>query len=78
MYFFGYCSAILFGRNGANMPVEDYPMEDVYQDLRDELQTPIVYGIDCGHLPPRNFINSAYAEVQVNQGKGTVLQTFRP
>lgn len=60
-------------------PVEDYTIEDVYQDLRNELQIPIIYDIDCGHLPPQlTFINGAYARVCVQQGKGTVLQTFSP
>jgi muramoyltetrapeptide carboxypeptidase len=73
------CSGILFGRSAANDPVEDYTAEDVYLDLSEELGVPIIYDIDCGHQPPQNtFINGAYAEVEVEEGKGTVLQHFRP
>ncbi len=73
------CSGILFGRSAANMPVEDYLIEDVYQDLYEELNIPIVYDIDCGHQPPQiTFINGAYAKVHVENGKGTVIQEFKP
>lgn len=72
------CSGIMFGRSPANDPVGDYQVEDVYQDLSEELQIPIIYDIDCGHVPPQiTFINGAYAKVEVSDGKGTVLQHFR-
>ena len=75
---FDQCSGILFGRSPANETVEDYTIEDVYKDLSDELQIPIIYNIDCGHVPPQiTFINGAYAEVEVQKGKGTVLQHFK-
>lgn len=75
---FDNCSGLLFGRSSANMPVENYTIEDVYQGLAEDLQIPIVYDIDCGHVPPQiTFINGAYAEVEVAEGKGTVLQIFK-
>lgn len=73
------CSGILFGRSAANIPVENYLIEDVYQDLFEELNIPIVYDIDCGHQPPQiTFINGAYAKVNVENGEGTVIQEFKP
>jgi muramoyltetrapeptide carboxypeptidase len=67
----------MFGRSPANHSVENYTIEDVYQDLSDELQIPIVYDIDCGHMPPQiTFINGAFAEVNVENGKGVVKQYF--
>lgn len=73
------CSAILFGRSPANHSVGDYEVEDVYRDLFRELRVPIVYDIDCGHVPPQmTFVNGAYAEVKVGNGQGTVRQTFLP
>lgn len=72
------CSGIMFGRSSANTPVSNYTVEDVYKELSKELQIPILYDIDCGHVPPQiTFINGAYAEVQTDSGKGTVLQTFK-
>jgi muramoyltetrapeptide carboxypeptidase len=75
---FEQCAGILFGRSAANSPVGDYSVEDLYQELEEELRIPIVYDIDCGHQPPQiTFINGAYGEVDVQDGKGTVTQTFR-
>lgn len=75
---FDHASGILFGRSASNTPVGDYTIEDVYQELSDELQIPIVYDIDCGHQPPQvTFINGAYGEVEVTGGNGKVIQTFK-
>jgi muramoyltetrapeptide carboxypeptidase len=72
------CSCILFGRSPANESVENYTIEDVYQDLSDELQIPIIYDIDCGHVPPQiTFVNGAYGVVEVDEGKGKVVQYFK-
>lgn len=71
------CSGIMFGRSNANQPVNDYTAEDVYQELSDELGFPIIYDVDCGHVPPQiTLINGAYAEVTVEEGKGTIMQYF--
>ncbi|GGB44750.1 LD-carboxypeptidase [Lentibacillus populi] len=71
------CSGIVFGRSPANYPVSNYTAEDVYKELSEELQIPIIYDIDCGHVPPQiTLINGAYAEVESNSGKGAILQNF--
>ncbi|MEW9502385.1 S66 family peptidase [Jeotgalibacillus marinus] len=75
---FDNCAGILFGRSEANTPVDNYLVEDVYQDLFEELGIPIVYDIDCGHQPPQiMFINGAVAEVEVVEGTGKVVQWFK-
>ncbi|MGP4072918.1 S66 family peptidase [Piscibacillus sp. B03] len=72
------CSGIMFGRSPANTPVGNYTAEDVYNELAEELQIPILYDIDCGHVPPQmTFVNGAYAEVEFESGKGKVKQTFK-
>jgi len=74
---FEQCSGIMFGRSPANHPIGNYTVEDVYKELSDELNIPIISNIDCGHVPPQiTFINGAYANVKVVKGKGTVLQHF--
>ncbi|TYR81402.1 LD-carboxypeptidase [Priestia megaterium] len=71
------CSGILFGRSAANQTIDGYTAEDVYRDLANELEVPIVYDIDCGHVPPQvTLINGAHAEVTVAGGQGTVIQSF--
>jgi len=75
---FDNCSGLLFGRSGANQPVENYTAEDIYNELYEELRVPIVYDIDCGHVPPQiTFINGAYAEIEVEDGNGSVKQIFK-
>ncbi|WP_088071889.1 S66 family peptidase [Gottfriedia luciferensis] len=74
---FDNCSGILFGRSSANDTVENYTIDDVYNELCEELEIPIIYDIDCGHVPPQiTFINGAFAEVEVTDGKGKVVQSF--
>ncbi|WP_310549690.1 S66 family peptidase [Paenibacillus glufosinatiresistens] len=76
---FRHCSGILFGRSPANRPVEGYTAEDVYRDLHEELQIPVVYDADCGHVPPQlTFVNGAYARIEARNGRGIVEQVFRP
>lgn len=88
---FNHCSGLMFGRSAANRPMENYTVEDVYQDLAAELGLPVIYDIDCGHLPPQiTLVNGAFAEVEVRveaeeaggmeegqKGRGTVRQYFR-
>ncbi|PMC37376.1 LD-carboxypeptidase [Bacillus sp. UMB0899] len=71
-------TGIMFGRSSANIPVKEYTDVDVYKELSEELQIPIIYDIDCGHLPPQiTLINGVYAEIETESGQGTVLQHFR-
>lgn len=71
------CSGIMFGRSGTNKTMENYMIEDVYQELSEELGLPIVYDLDFGHVPPQlTLINGAWAEVKVADGAGTVTQYF--
>lgn len=76
---FIHTSAILFGRSSGNQPMQNYMAEDIYRDLALELGIPVVYDIDCGHVPPQlTLINGAYAKVTVENGKGTLWQQFKP
>lgn len=71
------CSGIMFGRSPANRPIEGYTALDIYDELSKELQVPIIYDIDCGHVPPQiTLINGAYAEVEVIDGVGKIQQFF--
>ncbi|MEL3971499.1 S66 peptidase family protein [Rossellomorea oryzaecorticis] len=75
---FEQCSGIMFGRSAADTAVNGYGAEAVYKELSEELRIPVIYDIDCGHKPPQmTLINGAYAEVEVEEGKGTVKQYFK-
>lgn len=72
------CSGLMFGRSAVIKPVDEYTFLDVYQEMSAELNVPIIYDIDCGHVPPQmTFVNGAFAEVEVAGGKGKVVQHFR-
>lgn len=72
------CSGIMFGRSSANGTVEGYDIEDVYKELEQELNLSIIYDIDCGHVPPQvTLINGVIAEVEVQSGKGRIVQYFK-
>ncbi|CAG7629426.1 Microcin C7 self-immunity protein MccF [Paenibacillus solanacearum] len=76
---FDHCSGILFGRSVANQPVDGYQVTDMYRELADEWSLPIVYDIDCGHVPPQiTFVNGAVAEVDVSNGQAVIVQYFEP
>lgn len=73
------CSGILFGRSDANKPIDGYEALDVYRELAAEIEVPIIYDIDCGHVPPQiTFVNGAMAEVELTNGKAIVTQFFKP
>jgi muramoyltetrapeptide carboxypeptidase LdcA involved in peptidoglycan recycling len=74
---FNNCAGLMFGRSNANQPIENYTVLDIYKELAEELQIPIIYDIDCGHVPPQiTFINGAFAEIEVENGRGLVEQYF--
>ncbi|UQZ87477.1 Microcin C7 self-immunity protein MccF [Paenibacillus konkukensis] len=74
---FDRCCGIVFGRSSAPSETDGYTMRDVYAELSEELGVPVVYDIDCGHVPPQiTLINGAYAEITAENGSGTVLQHF--
>ncbi|RLQ92516.1 S66 peptidase family protein [Planomicrobium sp. Y74] len=71
------CAGVLFGRSAANHPTEGYTAEKMYKDLEYELGIPVIYDVDCGHMPPQIiFVNGAFAEVETCEGKGRVNQKF--
>lgn len=75
---FDNCSGILFGRSEGNQPLYGYTTEEVYRDLAEELQLPVLYDLDFGHVPPQmTLVNGAYAEVELAGGRGTLIQYFR-
>jgi len=71
---FDHCAGVLFGR-GRNNAVYDYQLTDVYRELAEELNVPIVYDIDCGHFPPQmTLINGAVAKVVVKDNEKSLTQ----
>ncbi|MFD2168974.1 S66 family peptidase [Tumebacillus lipolyticus] len=68
----------LIGRARGNLDVADFRYQDALHRALDELQLPVIYDVDVGHLPPQMIlVNGALAHVQVGQGRGTVEMVYR-
>ncbi len=75
---FNNCAGLMFGRSPEVQEVDGYTIVDVYQDMAEDLGLPIIYDIDCGHMPPQiTFVNGAYAEVSAANGRGIIVQHFK-
>lgn len=72
---FEYCKGFLFGRADGYTDVGDFTFIDALKYPLADLDIPVIYDIDLGHLPPQlTFINGAYATINVKNGKGRVIQ----
>ncbi|MFC4737678.1 S66 peptidase family protein [Bacillus daqingensis] len=66
-------AGFLFGRSAAVSEADGYTAVDVYQDLAQDTGLPVIYDIDCGHVPPQlTFVNGAWAAAACSNGKGTL------
>lgn len=66
--------AILFGRLMTNRSYYQISFEQALEEVLQELNVPILWDIDVGHIPPRmTFVNGAIAEVVYDgKGKGSI------
>lgn len=68
-------AGIIFGRTAAGIAQGGFSDVDAMERLSNLTGIPIVYNADIGHMPPQmTFVNGAYAEIEVAQGKA-VLKT---
>ncbi|WP_242162001.1 S66 peptidase family protein [Bacillus cereus group sp. BfR-BA-01522] len=71
------CSGILFGRTVIDEDKNGYSIKNVYSEMYEYLDLPVIFDIDCGHLPPQiTLVNGAWAIVKVAKDKGTLTQKF--
>ena len=60
-----------------------YPAKDISQfkalsDALGDLNIPVVYDTDIGHLPPNmTLLNGSYVEITVKKGAAKVVQTLK-
>ncbi len=74
---FQHTKAVLIGRPAGYEPLQEFELIDALHIVFDELQIPVVYGVDIGHIPPQlTLINGALAQVHVQDGIGSVTQTL--
>jgi len=71
---FNNSAGLLFGRTPAGEEVGGFTTLDALERLAEETDLPIIYNADIGHIPPQmTFINGAYAEIKVANGKGQMM-----
>lgn len=67
----------IFGRTNAKENIDDFSYEDALHDVLDELNVPIIYEADFGHVAPQwTLINGAFAEFEYEDGKASLKQTI--
>lgn len=76
---FNRVNALLFGRSAmTSHSANDMSLFEALSDALMDLNIPVVYDTDIGHLPPNmTLLNGAYAEVTVTKGSGKIVQTLK-
>ncbi|MFE8699270.1 S66 peptidase family protein [Cytobacillus sp. FJAT-54145] len=71
-------NGILIGRPVTKETENTYTYEDALRDAFGDLNIPVIYDTDIGHLPPQNIIvNGAYGTVKYEGGKGVIETVFK-
>jgi muramoyltetrapeptide carboxypeptidase LdcA involved in peptidoglycan recycling len=75
---FDNAAGLLFGRTPAGQEVGGFTTLDALERLAEETNLPIIYNADIGHVPPQmTFVNGAYAEIKVANGKGEMTMNLK-
>ena len=70
-------NCILFGRSFVKEKIGEFTLEVALQKALGDLNVPIIYDVDIGHVPPQLvMINGSYATFEYNNGKGKIIQKF--
>jgi muramoyltetrapeptide carboxypeptidase LdcA involved in peptidoglycan recycling len=71
------CRGFLFGRPEGLQKVEHFGLTEALTAGLSDLDVPIVYDIDLGHVPPQlTFINGCIASCKVKANEGVISQTL--
>ena len=67
-------AGIIFGRTAAGIAKGGFSDIDAMERLAKLTGIPIIYDADIGHVPPQmTFVNGAYAQIEVADGKATMI-----
>lgn len=68
-------NGFIIGRTNSQTTIEDFSYEDALHDVLDEMNVPVIYDADFGHVAPQwTMINGAFAELEFNDGKAELKQ----
>lgn len=75
---FKYCNGFIIGRPDGYSDNEDFTLTDALEQGLGELNVPVIYGADIGHIPPQmQIVNGAYGEVEFKNNKIILKQELR-
>jgi muramoyltetrapeptide carboxypeptidase LdcA involved in peptidoglycan recycling len=68
-------SGVLFGRNAGSQSYEGLSYQDVLKEAFDQLNIPVLYDVDIGHLPPNLcLMNGVRTKIRFELGTAEVTQ----
>ncbi|PQP82731.1 LD-carboxypeptidase [Paenibacillus sp. PCH8] len=68
----------MFGRLAGYSDTGDFNFTDALSSALKDLDVPILYDVDLGHIPPQlTFVNGALGKVAYENGRGSLEMTFR-
>ena len=72
---FKYCNGVIFGRPDGYKDQRDFTLADALSQGLGNLNIPVIYDADIGHIPPQmQIINGSVGKVEFDNGKVSVLQ----
>lgn len=72
---FNNVKGFIFGRTKIEKKYKDLTYEDVLHNVLDDLNVPIIYDVDFGHVAPQwTMINGSYATFEYKNHKGKITQ----
>lgn len=74
---FEHANGFLFGRPNGYAPTQNFELQDALRHIFDDIQIPVIYDADIGHVPPQlTLVNGALAEVSSLAGRGKITMSF--
>ncbi|WP_308420294.1 S66 family peptidase [Kroppenstedtia guangzhouensis] len=75
---FRHATGVLIGRPGQYRDAQDFGLVDALGGVFGDLNIPVVYDVDIGHVPPQlTLVNGARGKVKVEAGKGEVWMELK-
>ncbi|MNP60333.1 LD-carboxypeptidase [compost metagenome] len=67
----------LFGRPAGYSDTGDFNFTDALSSVLGDLNVPVLYDVDLGHIPPQiTFVNGALGHVDVQDGRAALEMSF--
>jgi muramoyltetrapeptide carboxypeptidase len=75
---FKYCNGVIYGRTAGYSDTQDFNLTDALKQGLHELNVPVIYDADIGHVPPQiQIINGSYGSADFENGHATVIQEMK-